>query len=99
MNEELLKGLSQEQITKIKSCKSQEELLKLAKDEGVELTNEQLAAVSGGDCGVSNSDVCPICSNNSCTLSKTEQMPDGAMRCTYYCRFCNKYYYHETKNR
>ena len=50
MKEDLLKGLSQEQIAKVKACKNQEELLALAKEEGIELTSEQLAAVSGGMC-------------------------------------------------
>ena len=50
MKEELLKGLTKEQIEKIKTCKSKEELLKLAKEEGVELSDEQLTAVSGGGC-------------------------------------------------
>ena len=50
MKEELLKGLSEEQIAKVKACKSQEEMLSLAKEEGVELTDEQLEAVSGGSC-------------------------------------------------
>ena len=42
VKDELLKGLTEEQIAKIKSCKSQEELLELAKEEGIELTEEQL---------------------------------------------------------
>ena len=50
MKEELLKGLNEEQIAKIKACKNQEEMLALAKQEGIELTNEQLEAVSGGGC-------------------------------------------------
>jgi len=50
MKKELLKGLSEEQIAKIRACKSQEELLALAKREGIELTDEQLEAVSGGAC-------------------------------------------------
>ena len=50
MKKELLKGLSEEQIAKIKECKNSEELLALAKAEGVELTNEQLEAISGGNC-------------------------------------------------
>ena len=50
MKEELLKGLTEEQIAKIKECKNQEELLKLAKEEGIELSDEQLAAVNGGVC-------------------------------------------------
>ena len=50
MKEELLKGLTEEQIAKVKDCKNQEELLKIAKEEGVELSDEQLNAVSGGGC-------------------------------------------------
>ena len=37
MREELLKGLTEEQIAKVKKCKSPEEILSLAKQEGVEL--------------------------------------------------------------
>ena len=51
--EELLKGLSEEQIAKAKDCKSQEEFLALAKKEGIKLTEEQLDAINGG-CGNSN---------------------------------------------
>ena len=42
MRKELLKGLSDEQIARVKACKNNEELLKLAQAEGIELTNEQL---------------------------------------------------------
>ena len=56
MKKDLLKGLNEEQIAKVKACKNSEELLKLAKDEGIELTDEQLAAISGGACSSSNSD-------------------------------------------
>lgn len=52
---ELLNGLSEEQIAKVKACKSQEEFLALAKKEGVKLTPEQLSAVSGG-CDSSDKD-------------------------------------------
>ena len=58
MNKELLKGLSEEQIAKIKACKNQEELLALAKEEGIELNDEQLEAVSGGVCTPTS---CPKC--------------------------------------
>lgn len=57
MKEELLKGLSEEQIAKVKAIKNQEELQKLASEEGIELTDEQLEAVSGG-CGTTT---CPSC--------------------------------------
>ena len=50
MREELLKGLSEEQIAKVKACDDVRDLMQLAKDEGVELTPEQLEAVSGGAC-------------------------------------------------
>ena len=62
MREELLKGLSEEQIAKVKACKSQEELLALAKQEGIELTDEQLEAVNGGACTYTCHDkTCPKC--------------------------------------
>ena len=48
MRKELLKGLTDEQISKVKACKDHNELLKLSKEEGIELTSEQLEAVSGG---------------------------------------------------
>ena len=60
MRNELLKGLSEEQIKKVEACKSSEEIINLAKAEGVELTDEQLAAVSGGGLCVSNKH-CPKC--------------------------------------
>ena len=48
MKNDLLKGLTDEQIAKVKACKNHDELLALAKKEGVELTDEQLAVISGG---------------------------------------------------
>lgn len=50
MKQELLKGLTEEQIEKVKSCENVNDLVQLAKDEGVELNDEQLKAVSGGAC-------------------------------------------------
>ena len=72
MKKELLKGLSEEQIAKVKACKSHEDLLTLAKNEGVELTEEQLAVVSGGGACSVISDFgdkinpfdCPFCGYN-----------------------------------
>lgn len=59
MREELLQGLTEEQTKRLKECKSSEEILKLAKEEGIELTDEQLEAVSGGNC-ITDFD-CPKC--------------------------------------
>jgi len=54
MRKELLKGLTEEQIKKVEACKSSEEILALAKSEGVQLSDEQLEAVSGGSCQAPN---------------------------------------------
>ena len=67
MNKELLKGLSEEQIAKVKACKNNEELLAVAKEEGIELTDEQLEAVSGG-CGTPEM-TCPKCGGKAKTYS------------------------------
>lgn len=40
--------LSPEQLEKAKACKTTEEFVALAKAEGVELTDDELDAVSGG---------------------------------------------------
>ena len=42
-------GLTPEQKEKAKECKNADELLKLAKEEGYELSDDELEAVSGGD--------------------------------------------------
>ena len=74
MRQELLNGLSKEQIDKIKACKNQEEMLAIAKEEGVELTDEQLEAVSGGIC----TERCPNCHSDYLVRIKyDEQDKDG----------------------
>ena len=42
-------NLTPEQMEKARACKTPEDVLKLAKEEGYELTDEELEAVSGGD--------------------------------------------------
>ena len=72
MREELLKGLTEEQIKKVKACENSEELLSLAKEEGIELNDEQLKAISGGGACSVISDIgdkinpfdCPKCGSN-----------------------------------
>ena len=56
MKKELLKGLTNEQIARAKACRSGDELLALAHEEGVELNEEQLAAVHGGGCDKTDDD-------------------------------------------
>ena len=50
MRKELLKGLSEDQIAKVRECGDYHDLMQLAADEGVELNNEQLEAITGGGC-------------------------------------------------
>ena len=73
MKQELLKGLTEEQIAKVKACNNSDELLALAKTEGVELTDEQLNTISGGGACSVISDIgdkinpsdCPKCGANN----------------------------------
>ena len=87
MRDELLKGLTKEQIAKLDACKSQEEILTAAKEEGIELTEEQLAAVNGG-CGKSkewyeiDEMQCPECLNRHCM--------EKVSAAWYRCKYCNK---------
>ena len=63
MRKDLLKGLTEEQLLKARNCKDEAELLKLAQEEGLELSEEQLEAVSGG-CNLTAPEKiskCPIC--------------------------------------
>ena len=83
MKEELLKGLSKEQIEKVKACKDHSDLLQLAKDEGVELNDEQLQAVSGG-CGTRT---CPNCGSHDIeSEAYNNSIIDWGFRNT--CRSC-----------
>ena len=61
MKKELLNGLTQEQIKKASACKNNSELLALAKEEGIELSDEQLQAVAGGGCTIISIPKCPNC--------------------------------------
>ena len=83
MKKELLKGLTEEQIAKVKECKSQEELLKLAKAEGVELSDEQIEAVNGGGC--LSSMACPNCGSKDFRKLAIYQVSGCS---TYKCNEC-----------
>ena len=92
MKEELLKGLTEEQIAKVKACKTTEEMFALAKEEGIELTEEQLETVSGGGCFSTMK--CPACGSTSYEIvdRKTESATDcsgGVIHIDIYrCKNC-----------
>ncbi len=86
MREELLKGLTEEQIKKVEACKSSDEILALAKTEGVQLSDEQLEAVSGGGCG--GGDKCPQCGSKDITIDTMENKGSGGKVYTRKCRKC-----------
>lgn len=100
MKEELLRGLSDEQFEKARACKTSEELLQLAMDEGVELNDDQLEAVSGGGCdktpqsngGVQNNGVisCPRCYSSNVTRAQTSVIdPTDSAYIAYECLNCS----------
>ena len=85
MKQELLNGLTEEQIAKVKACKSHEELLNLVKKEGIELTEEQLEAVNGGWCS-ETTEPCPKC--GSTNIRKEHRGRDTSMRTVFICKKC-----------
>ena len=46
--QDLYNNLTDEQKEKVKACKDEKELLRLMSEESVELTDEQMEAISGG---------------------------------------------------
>ena len=85
MKKELLAGLSEEQIAKARACKNSDELLALAKEEGVELTDEQLEVVTGGRC--TSSTKCPNCGCRSFDWGESNNCRK------YYCCKCHTFVY------
>jgi DNA-directed RNA polymerase subunit M/transcription elongation factor TFIIS len=88
MKKELLKGLTNEQIEKVRAAGSTEELLSLAKEEGIELTDEQLEAVSGGFCTVFHK--CPKCGSKKVKewYEDTPGMGDDMVDHHLQCKEC-----------
>lgn len=88
MREGLLKGLTEEQIAKVKACKNQEEILRLAKEEGVELTDEQLEVISGGSiCAPA----CPNCGTKEYVYKGTEEWNQDKYVCTKCGAICGDF--------
>ena len=85
MKPELLKGLTEEQIAKVNACNNIEELLTVAKENGIELNDEQLEAVSGGGCSAFDTpvDVCPKCGHTGTVHGYRTDNTYG-----YSCSYC-----------
>ena len=66
MDERLFEGLTEEQKEAVRNCKKPEEIMELAANEGLELNEAQMEAVSGGACG------------ESCTL--TDEQRNGMLK-------------------
>ena len=97
MKQELLKGLTDEQIARVKACKSHEELLALAKEEGAELTDEQLNTISGGCLFSSTGNDCPQCgAGYDDIMFWSERDANGHETVHYECKKCQCQW---TKNR
>ena len=90
MREELLKGLSEEQIKKVEACKNSDEILELAKAEGMELTDEQLEAVSGGGGCFGGTVKCPECGSNDVKTDVKEYYEPGGINSEVYKFKCKK---------
>ena len=87
MRKELLEGLTEEQIAKAKACKNVEEIIAVAKEEGIELNDEQLAAVSGGGCDSGSGLKCPECGSHDIKNVPSKNVMGIAVY-TYKCKKC-----------
>ena len=79
-------GLTPEQVERAKNCKSVAELVELAKNEGVEITDEQLNAIASGGigcwCHESLSDGCKKCGSHDIKVGNIGQIMK------YTCKSC-----------
>lgn len=95
MKEDLLKGLSEEQIEKLSHCRSCQEILELSKEEGIELSDEQLEAVSGGACApdgnINDPKRCPNCDKTNTKYTGRHDM-GRIVWDSYECLSCGQEY-------
>lgn len=74
--------LSKKQQEKINACDTPEQVLAFAKEEGIDLSDEQLDQISGGWGGVS--DYCPNCHQRNYHTTGT-----GTDHMKYVCNNCS----------
>ena len=88
MRKELLKGLTEEQVKKVEACKSSEEIINLAKAEGMELTDELLEAVSGGFKSGGSLRSCRKCHSTDIRVDNYLKGGDKTVHVWYTCNKC-----------
>lgn len=88
VKEELLKGLTEEQLAKARACKSISELLEAAEKEGIQLTEEQLKSVTGGTCGQPRRPTQLECPNCGVVTSTYEDWDISDTTTTCHCNVC-----------
>ena len=71
--------LTPEQQAKVKACKSAEELLELAKAEGVDIPDEQLEQIAGGSWS-KKGPTCSKCGSSEITINPRDRL--------FICRGC-----------
>ena len=79
------KDLTEEQRAEVKACKSPDEILKLAKDEGYELSDEELESITGGaewNCEVVT---CPHCGAKVLVMNYRGKIECEACGEIFYC--------------
>ena len=88
MKKELLAGLTEAQIERASKCKSTEELLAAAREEDIELTEEQLEAINGGICCGMPPHIasCPQC--NEQVVGEYVETTPGDGRYEFRCPHC-----------
>lgn len=67
-------------------------MLAYAKEEGIELTDEQLSFVFGGGCSVVQ--FCKCCGSDNIWLAPHRVGADTG-KTLYYCRDCQTYFFYE----
>ena len=94
MKSDLLKGLTEEQIAKAKACHDNKEIIALAKEEGIELTEEQLKAINGG-CSSGTARKCPKCKSEDVVVSTGTKgkTVNGFQVVWYRCKKCGNLFY------
>ena len=85
----MFENLSKEVLEKIKQAKSKEEALNILKENGITLTDEDLAGVAGGDGESCTTQICPdncMFYDPSCIL--IHRCPEDCFQYTGCTQFC-----------